>query len=68
MPAVDFKRSSFTVACWVKIQSPASATLPVFSDWSSPLKFLIVAYDVGGKLLFGCINNFGSYLPWFSGW
>ena len=67
MPAVDFGRSSFTIACWVKIQSPATATLPVFSDWTNPLKFQIVAYDAGGNLFFGCVNNFGNFLPWFIG-
>ncbi|CAH3015927.1 unnamed protein product [Porites evermanni] len=61
VPAVNFGRSSFTIACWVKLQSPASDPSPVFSDWSTPLKFLIQAHS-GGKMLFGCINNFGPTL------
>ena len=63
-PAVDFGGASFTIASWVKLQqSPVDQRLPVFSDWSDSIKFILNANEYG-KILFGCYNNIGEYKPW----
>ena len=63
-PAVDFGSTSFSITCWVKLQSPVKAPSPVYADWSSPMKFIIYAH-LNGKLFFGAINNQQQYMPWF---
>lgn len=64
-PAVNFGRGSFTITSWVKLQSPVNQPSPIYSDWSSPIQFLVSAYDDDGKCLFGGFNNNGKYEPWF---
>jgi len=65
-PAVDFGATSFTIASWVKLQSPLNPLSTVFSDWSPPAeKFLVIASH-NGKLLFGGYNNIGLFRPWLS--
>ena len=64
-PAVNFGQESFTIASWVKLQSPVNQLSPIYSDWSSPIQFLVTANDNGGKCLFGVFNNIGEYKPWF---
>jgi len=65
-PAVDFGATSFTIASWVKLQSPLDPVSPVFSDWSPPAqKFLVIASH-NGNLRFGGYNNIGQCLPWLS--
>ena len=63
-PAVDFGKNSFTIASWVKLQSPANVISIIYSDWSSPFKFIVDAYDPSGRLHFGGMNNKGQYHPW----
>ena len=65
-PAVNFGRGSFTITSWVKLQSLVNQPSPLYSDWSSPIKFLVGAYEPDGKCLFGGINNIGEYKPWFT--
>lgn len=65
-PSVEFGRNSFTIASWVKLQSPVTnQQSPIYSDWSHSLKFLIQAYE-HGKLRFGGINNLMQHRPWLS--
>ena len=63
-PAVDFGTgTSFTIASWVKLQSPVENN-PIYADWSSDAtKFYVSAY-LNGKPFFAVFNNFGSYMPW----
>ena len=63
-PAVNFGRESFTITSWVKMQSPVNRPSPIYSDWSSPIQFLVSAYDTGEKWQFGGFNNIGDYKPW----
>ena len=63
-PAVDFGTgTSFTIASWVKLQSPVIVPSPIFTDWSGSLKFLVQAY-MPKKLLFAVFNNENQYTPW----
>jgi len=66
-PAVDFGATSFTIASWVKLQSPLKRVSPVFSDWSPrpATKFLVIA-NHNGTLRFGGYNNVGVFRPWLS--
>ena len=63
-PAVDFGNTSFTIASWVKLQSPVNIPSPIYADWSGVIKFIFQAYEPPGKLLFGVFNNNGVYEPW----
>ncbi|KAJ7377487.1 hypothetical protein OS493_028931 [Desmophyllum pertusum] len=56
-PAVDFGKNSFTIASWVKLQSPANVISIIYSDWSSPFKFIVDAYDPSGRLPFGGMDK-----------
>ncbi|KAJ7363156.1 hypothetical protein OS493_011434 [Desmophyllum pertusum] len=64
-PAVDFGKTSFTIASWVKLQTPVTSQSTIYSDWSPPIKFIVDAYSPG-KLRFGGFNNKGLYRPWFA--
>ena len=58
-PAVNFGiGTSFTIAGWVKLQSPVKDASPIYADWSSPetKQFIIYAY-LDKKLLFEVFNN-----------
>ena len=53
-PAVDFGKTSFTIASWVKLsQSPNDDYSPVYSYWqsNSVLQFIFAAYR-NNKLFF----------------
>ncbi|KAL9965027.1 hypothetical protein ACROYT_G028752 [Oculina patagonica] len=63
-PAVDFGTPSFTIASWVKLQSPVNDPSPLYADWSDPVKFIIYAYS-GGNLFLGAYNNENQFMPWF---
>ena len=62
-PAVDFGLSSFTIASWVKLESPVNHVSPLHADWSPQIKFLINAYE-SGQCLFAGYNNMEEYKPW----
>ena len=63
-PAVDFGTgTSFTIASWVKLQSPVKFPSTIYADWSHPFKFLVNAYEEG-QLFFGAYSNIGSHKPW----
>ena len=63
-PAVDFHATgSFTIASWVKLQSPVNGDSPIYADWSDPRKFVVYAFT-SGSVLFGVINNEGQFRPW----
>ena len=63
-PAVDFGNgTSFTIASWVKLQSPVRFPSPIYADWSPPIKFLVNAYEEG-RLFFGAYSNIDSFQPW----
>ena len=64
-PAVDFGISSFTIASWVKMQSPVSDPSPLFSDWHGDIKFLFYAL-VDGKVGFYGYHNLGDFIPTLS--
>ncbi|KAJ7363152.1 hypothetical protein OS493_011430 [Desmophyllum pertusum] len=64
-PAVDFGKTSFTIASWVKLQTPVTSQSTIYSDWSPPRQFIVDAYSTG-ELLFGGFNNKGLYKPWFA--
>ncbi|XP_078351834.1 uncharacterized protein LOC144636488 [Oculina patagonica] len=51
-PAVDFGNTSFTIATWVKLQSPVKSPSPIYTDWSVPFKFVIHA-NFNGKVFNG---------------
>ena len=58
-PAVDFGTgTSFTIASWVKLQSPVQDASPIYADWSSgeTKKFIIYAY-LNEMLLFKVFTN-----------
>lgn len=63
-PAVDFGSTSFTIASWVKLQSPVNDPSPLYADWSNPMKFIIYAY-LGGNMFLGVYNNKNQFMPWF---
>jgi len=66
-PAVDFHmfhaKGSFTIASWVKLQSPVKRDSPIYADWSDPYKFIVYGYT-SESVLFGVINNEGQFRPW----
>ena len=64
-PAVDFGLLSFTIASWVKLQSPIIDKEPLISDWSDQIKFLVYALEYG-NVTFYCFNNLAEYKPWIS--
>ncbi|XP_022783051.1 uncharacterized protein LOC111323875 [Stylophora pistillata] len=69
-PAVDFNKTSFTIASWVKLQTPVNDPSPIYTDWSSndEIKFLFIASEGKAKeLRFGGFNQRSDWKPWLSG-
>ncbi|KAL9951346.1 hypothetical protein ACROYT_G043997 [Oculina patagonica] len=62
-PPVDFGNTSFTIASWVKLQSPIQ-TSPIYTAWSVDAMKFVVYVEAPGKLVFGANNNIGQYSPW----
>ena len=40
-PAVDFRTTSFTLACWVKILPTGADKMTIYGDWSDPQQFML---------------------------
>ena len=40
-PAVDFRTTSFTLACWVKILPTGANYTTIYADWSDPHQFML---------------------------
>ena len=55
-PAVDFGKTSFTMASWVKLQSPDQHPATIYGYWDDPALFLFDAYAFT-KLRFQMINS-----------
>ncbi|KAJ7351702.1 hypothetical protein OS493_035962 [Desmophyllum pertusum] len=64
-PAVDFGKTSFTIASWVKLQNPVTSQSTIYSDWSLPVKFIFDAYS-SGKLRFGAYISKGRKKRWIN--
>ena len=55
-PTVDFGQTSFTIASWVKLQSPVNDPSTIYGYWKNPHHFRLEAY-LGGNLLFQVQNS-----------
>ncbi|KAJ7394598.1 hypothetical protein OS493_000416 [Desmophyllum pertusum] len=62
-PAVDFGKTSFTIASWVKLQNPVNDQSVIYSDWVNPRIFLFSA-SWYTRLLFGAFNEKDELKPW----
>ena len=49
-PAVDFRTTSFTLACWLKILHTGADYMPIYSDWSNPHQFILKYVKDGQKI------------------
>ena len=58
-PAVDFRTTSFTLACWVKILPTDADEAPIYGDWSSPWQFRLRYVKAGQKISLQTRNNKG---------
>ena len=67
-PAVNFDKTSFTMASWVKLRTPVNDPSPIYSDWKSDTSFLFTASEGNAqKLRFGGFNQKGEWKPWLTG-
>ena len=55
-PAVDFRTTSFTLACWVKILPTGADYMTIYADWSGPPQFML-RYVKGGKKIAFLVRN-----------
>ena len=49
-PAVDFRTTSFTLACWVKILPTGANFMTIYGDWSYPYQFRLKFVKGGQKI------------------
>ena len=65
-PAVDLGNgTSFTIASWVKLQSPVQALSPIYTDWvtQQTAAFFFVAYYINQNPTFGVLTNTNGVTP-----
>ena len=58
-PAVDFRTTSFTLACWVKILPTGADYMTIYGDWSNPWQFLFRYVKAGQTISLQTRNNKG---------
>ena len=61
-PAVDFRTTSFTLACWLKILPTGADAMPIYGDWSNPWQFRLRYVKAGQKISLQTRNNKGDGL------
>ncbi|XP_027041372.1 uncharacterized protein LOC113669522, partial [Pocillopora damicornis] len=66
-PAVNFNKTSFTMASWVKLQTPVNDPSPIYTDWKNETNFLFIASDGSAQnLRFGGYNQRTGWKPWLA--
>lgn len=65
-PAVGFGQTSFTIASWVKLQSPVTPPSTIYSYWTNPYHFVFDAY-YKTMLRFIVKNNKKKDKPYING-
>ena len=58
-PAVDFRTTSFTLACWVKILPTGAGSMTIYADWSNPWQFWLRYVKAGQKISLQIRNKKG---------
>ncbi|RMX47974.1 hypothetical protein pdam_00005314, partial [Pocillopora damicornis] len=59
--------TSFTMASWVKLQTPVNDPSPIYTDWKNETNFLFIASDGSAQnLRFGGYNQRTGWKPWLA--